>query len=228
MSALLEPADVRDDVDRVGQRDDRVADQLAGAVPGDLPAAVDVDHRGAVDRPLVRLGALAGGVDRRVLQQQQGVRPLAGAPAARAARAAAPRPPRTGRRLPGSPAVHSPAQRRPAGAPAGSGVRPSSPRPAGGGAARPGRRGRRWPWRPGSTGCRGGRRRRTGRRRGRPGGAAAAAARAAGWAPGTVTLVRWARSAVATPCARAISSRTSASRVGASVELATSARPSGL
>ena len=40
--------------------------------------------------------------------------------------------------------------------------------------------------------------------------------------------VRWSRSAGATPCASAISARTSSSPVGASVELATSARPSGL
>ena len=70
----LHPADVGDHVDRVGQPQDRVADELARAVPGDLAAAVDVDDRGAVDRALPRLGALAGGVDRRVLEQQDGVR----------------------------------------------------------------------------------------------------------------------------------------------------------
>ena len=80
ISALLEPPDVGDDVDRVGQPHDRVADQLTGAVPGDLAAAVDVDDRRAVERPLVRLGALAGRVDRRVLQQQQRVGRLAGDP----------------------------------------------------------------------------------------------------------------------------------------------------
>ena len=42
---LLDAADVVDDLDVVGQRDDRVADQLAGAVEGDLAAAVDVDDR---------------------------------------------------------------------------------------------------------------------------------------------------------------------------------------
>ena len=59
---LLDPADVVDDLDVVGERDDRVADQLAGAVEGDLAAAVDVDDRRAagVERPLVRVGALAG------------------------------------------------------------------------------------------------------------------------------------------------------------------------
>ena len=57
--ALLDAPHVVDDVDRVGQLDDRVADELAGAVPGDLAAAVDVDDGGAVERTLVRLGALA-------------------------------------------------------------------------------------------------------------------------------------------------------------------------
>ena len=46
---LLEPAHVGDDVDGVGQPHDRVADELARAVPGDLAAAVDVDDRGAVE-----------------------------------------------------------------------------------------------------------------------------------------------------------------------------------
>ncbi len=71
----LEPAHVGDHVDRVGQGDDRIADQLTGPVPGDLAAAVDVDDRSAVERTLVRLGAASRGVDRRVLQQQQRVRP---------------------------------------------------------------------------------------------------------------------------------------------------------
>ena len=71
---LLEAADVVDDVDVLGQPDDRVADELAGAVERDLAAAVDVDdRRAAVDGPLPRLGALAGGVDRRVLEQQHRV-----------------------------------------------------------------------------------------------------------------------------------------------------------
>ena len=75
---LLGTPDVRDHVDRVGQPDDRVADELPRAVPGDLPAAVHVHHRGAVHRPVPRLGALAGGVDAGVLQQQHRVALLAG------------------------------------------------------------------------------------------------------------------------------------------------------
>jgi hypothetical protein len=39
-------------------------------VEGDLAAAVHVDDRGAVERPLVRLGALAGGEHRWVLEQE--------------------------------------------------------------------------------------------------------------------------------------------------------------
>ena len=46
-------------------------------MPGDPAAAVDVDDGGAVDRPLGGVGALARGVDGRVLQQQHGVRRLA-------------------------------------------------------------------------------------------------------------------------------------------------------
>ena len=77
---LLDAADVVDDLDVVGERDDRVADQLAGTVEGDLAAAVDVDDRRAarVERALVRVGALAGGEHRRVLEQQHGVGGLAG------------------------------------------------------------------------------------------------------------------------------------------------------
>ncbi len=76
---LLDAAYVVDDLDVVGQPDDGVADQLAGAVEGDLAAAVDVDDRRAtgVERPLVGLGALAGGVDGRVLEQQHRVGLLA-------------------------------------------------------------------------------------------------------------------------------------------------------
>ncbi len=70
---ILKAANEVHHVHRLGQPDDRVADQLTGAVPGDLAAAVGVDDRRAVDRALVGFGALARGVDRRVLEQQQGV-----------------------------------------------------------------------------------------------------------------------------------------------------------
>ncbi len=62
-----------DDVDRGRQPHDRVPDELSRSVPGDLAPAVDVDDRRAVEGPLVRLGALAGGEDRLVLEQQHGV-----------------------------------------------------------------------------------------------------------------------------------------------------------
>ena len=54
--------------------DDRIADQLAGTVPGDPAAAVDVDDRGAVGREVRRPGAAAGGVDGGVLQEHEHVR----------------------------------------------------------------------------------------------------------------------------------------------------------
>ena len=62
-----------DDVDRLGQAHDRIADELARSVPRDLAAAVDVDDRRAVGRALVPRGAGAGRVDRLVLEQQQRV-----------------------------------------------------------------------------------------------------------------------------------------------------------
>jgi hypothetical protein len=45
---LLQPPHEVDDVERLGQRHDRVADELARPVPGDPPAAVDVDDGRAV------------------------------------------------------------------------------------------------------------------------------------------------------------------------------------
>src|SRR5690606_1919756 len=45
---------------------------------GDLAAAVDVDHLGAVPGPFVVRGELPRGVDRQVLQQQERVRALPG------------------------------------------------------------------------------------------------------------------------------------------------------
>jgi hypothetical protein len=75
---LLDPAHVGDHVDRVGQRHDRVPHELAGPVPGDPAAPVDVDHLSTVDRAVVAVGPLAGGVHARVLQQQDGAGRLAG------------------------------------------------------------------------------------------------------------------------------------------------------
>ena len=50
---ILKAANEIHHVERLGQPDDRIADQLAGAVPGDLAAAVGVDHR-ACRRPGAR------------------------------------------------------------------------------------------------------------------------------------------------------------------------------
>src|SRR5215204_4642109 len=72
---LLDPADERDDVDRIRQPDDRVAHDLPGPVPGDLAAAVDVDDRGSgVEQgAFVRLGALPGGENGLMLEQEDRV-----------------------------------------------------------------------------------------------------------------------------------------------------------
>ena len=76
---LLEGPHVRHHVHRLAQLHDRVRGELAGAVPGDLAAAVDVDDRrpGVAERPVGHRRPLAGGVDRRVLEQQAAVRDLA-------------------------------------------------------------------------------------------------------------------------------------------------------
>ena len=70
---LLEPANVLHDVDRVGERDDRVPHELAGPVPGDPSAPVDIHDGGAVHRSIRGLGPLTRRVGRRMLQQQHGV-----------------------------------------------------------------------------------------------------------------------------------------------------------
>ena len=97
---LLDATDVVDDLDVVGEPDDGVADELAGAVEGDQAAAVDVDHRRAagVGGAVAGRRALAGGEDRRVLEQPDGVgRPGRPRPA-RGSRAGCPR--RRGSRRP--------------------------------------------------------------------------------------------------------------------------------
>ncbi len=55
---LLDPADVVDDEHVVGQPHDRVADQLARAVEGDLAAAVDVDAPARRRRAAARAGSV--------------------------------------------------------------------------------------------------------------------------------------------------------------------------
>ena len=67
--AVLEETEVAVEIGAAAAEiEERVADQLAGAVPGDEAAAVDVDDRGAVRRPVPGPGASARGVDGRVLQ----------------------------------------------------------------------------------------------------------------------------------------------------------------
>ncbi len=69
----LETAHVGDDIHRLGQAHDRVADELPRAVPGDLAAAVDVDDGGAVGGALVPRRARTGRVDGLVLEQDERV-----------------------------------------------------------------------------------------------------------------------------------------------------------
>ena len=70
---LLEPPHVVNNEHCFGEPDDRVSDELARPMPGDLASAVNVDHRRAIQRPFVRLCSLACGVDAAVLQEQNGV-----------------------------------------------------------------------------------------------------------------------------------------------------------
>ena len=76
---FLKALHVGNDVDGLGQRDDRIADQLAGPVPGNVAAAVDINDRRARigDRAVKRGGALARRVHRVVLEQQARVRDVA-------------------------------------------------------------------------------------------------------------------------------------------------------
>lgn len=71
---VLDPPHVRHDVEGHGQADDGVAHELAGTVPGDLAAAIDIDDGGAVQGALERLRAPAGGVDGGVLEEEERVR----------------------------------------------------------------------------------------------------------------------------------------------------------
>jgi hypothetical protein len=69
----LEAAHVAHDVDRLGQPQDRVADQLARPVPGDLATPVDVDHGRSVGGSLRRIRSTPRGEDRLVLEQDEGL-----------------------------------------------------------------------------------------------------------------------------------------------------------
>jgi hypothetical protein len=65
---LLQAPYVVDDIDRLGQLDQGITDELARAVPGDFATSIDVDDRCAVTRPLLRRGPPARGVHRRMLE----------------------------------------------------------------------------------------------------------------------------------------------------------------
>ena len=73
MSASSSDPHVADDVDGRGELHDGVADELAGAVPRDATAAVDVDDGRAVDGTVPRRGASAGRVHVLVLAQEDDV-----------------------------------------------------------------------------------------------------------------------------------------------------------
>src|SRR5699024_5947752 len=77
---LLEAADVVDHIDGVGQADNRITDELARPVTGDLAAAVDVADGCAVRGLLLRAGPPACRVDGRVFEQQEAVRRRAAGP----------------------------------------------------------------------------------------------------------------------------------------------------
>jgi hypothetical protein len=64
---------VRDDVHRVGEPHDGIADKLAWTVPGDLAAAIRIDDGGTVGGSLGVLSALARCVHRRVLEKNDSV-----------------------------------------------------------------------------------------------------------------------------------------------------------
>jgi hypothetical protein len=78
----LDETHVTHHIERLVERDYRIADELTRAVPGDLPAAVDVDDWRArvADRPVEWAGALARRVNRLVLKEQARVRDLADDP----------------------------------------------------------------------------------------------------------------------------------------------------
>jgi hypothetical protein len=54
MRACFDQPHVPDHVDGLREADDRITHQLAGAVPGDLAPAIDVDDRRAVGGSVLR------------------------------------------------------------------------------------------------------------------------------------------------------------------------------
>ena len=76
---LFQPADVGDDLLGVVETQDRVADELTGAVEGDVATAIHVVHLGPetdpVDEEVGAVAVASDGEHRRVLQQEQIVVP---------------------------------------------------------------------------------------------------------------------------------------------------------
>ena len=75
---FLDGPHVGDHVDWLAEPDDRVPDELAGPMPGDLAAPVHLHHRrpGVTQRPVERAGPLPGREYRLVLQQEARIRDL--------------------------------------------------------------------------------------------------------------------------------------------------------
>ena len=70
----LEPTHMGDDIDGLDEADDRISHELPGAVPGDLAAAIDVDHGSPVLWALLRFRPLSRGVHRLMLEEDQCIR----------------------------------------------------------------------------------------------------------------------------------------------------------
>jgi hypothetical protein len=70
---LLEVSNITDNINRIWQPHYWIANQLAGAVPSDFSAAVNVNNGSAIGWALGVFGSLAGGVGALVLKQNTGV-----------------------------------------------------------------------------------------------------------------------------------------------------------
>ena len=83
----LQGANVAPQIQRIGQLDDRVGDELTRTVEGDVPASIDADQLGPKRRHSLRgrqevglVAAPADGVDRVVFEEEQAVTDLAASP----------------------------------------------------------------------------------------------------------------------------------------------------